>query len=38
LREVRRHLADSKSISTVLLVAFDIAMFNVLSETATDSA
>ena len=36
VREIRRHLATTQSISTVLLVAFDAAMLDVLNKAATD--
>jgi O-acetyl-ADP-ribose deacetylase (regulator of RNase III) len=32
VREIQRHLASTKSVSTVLLVAFDAEMFEILSE------
>ena len=34
VREIRQHLAHAQSVSTVLLVAFDSAMFEVLREAA----
>jgi O-acetyl-ADP-ribose deacetylase (regulator of RNase III) len=34
VREIRQHLAHAQSVSTVLLVAFDSALFEVLREAA----
>ena len=38
VREIRRHLARTQSLSTVLLVAFDAATFDLLSEVAAAPA
>ena len=37
VREIRQHLARSHTVSTVVLVAFDTAMLEVLSEAAVDT-
>jgi O-acetyl-ADP-ribose deacetylase (regulator of RNase III) len=37
VQEVRRHLERARSVATVHLVAFDLAMFEVLSEAAAES-
>jgi O-acetyl-ADP-ribose deacetylase (regulator of RNase III) len=38
VREVRRHLERARSVSSVVLVAFDAAMFDVLTQVAAESA